>query len=88
MHDGFKHNRVHHSENKFARGRRHINGIESFWSLAKSCPAKQRGIRIGNFYHYLKESEWRWNHHRVNLYQILLKNLFPLVQLGRTLGFC
>jgi transposase-like protein len=34
--DGFKHHRVHHAENEFARGRRHLNGIESFWSFAKS----------------------------------------------------
>ena len=71
--DGFKHHRVHHSENEFARGRRHINGIESFWSFAKSRLAKQRGIRTGKFYHHLKESEWRWNHRRDNLYQHLLK---------------
>jgi transposase len=71
--DGFKHHRVHHSENEFARGRRHINGIESFWSFAKSRLAKQRGIRTGKFYPHLKESEWRWNHRRDNLYQLLLK---------------
>ena len=70
--DGFKHHRVHHSENEFARGRRHINGIESFWSFAKSRLAKQRGIRTGKFYPHLKESEWRWNHRRDNLYQRLL----------------
>ncbi len=57
--DGFKHHRVHHSENEFARGRRHLNGIESFWSFAKSRLAKQRGIRTGKFYHHLKESEWK-----------------------------
>jgi transposase len=71
--DGFKHYRVHHHENEFVRGRRHINGIESFWSFAKSRLAKQRGIRRGKFYVHLKESEWRWNHRRDNLYQLLLK---------------
>lgn len=71
--DGFKHHRVHHHENEFARGRRHINGIESFWSFAKSRLAKQRGIRTGKFHVHLKESEWRWNHRRDNLYQLLLK---------------
>lgn len=73
--DGFKHHRVHHSENEFARGRRHINGIESFWSFAKARLAKQRGIRTGKFYQHLKESEWRWNHRRDNLYQLLLKEI-------------
>jgi len=70
--DGFKHHRVHHHENEFARGRRHINGIESFWSFAKSRLAKQRGIRTGKFHVHLKESEWRWNHRRDNLYRLLL----------------
>jgi len=41
--DGFKHHRVHHHENEFARGKRHVNGIESFWSFTKSRLAK------GNF---------------------------------------
>ena len=30
-----KHFRVHHGENEFANGERHINGIEPFWSYAK-----------------------------------------------------
>ena len=47
--DGFKHHRVHHHENEFARGKRHINGIESFWSFAKTRLAKQRGVRADSF---------------------------------------
>ena len=46
---GFKHHRVYHSGNEFARGRRHINGIESFWSFVKVRLAKQRGICTANF---------------------------------------
>jgi transposase len=70
--DGFRHHRVHHSANEFARGRRHINGIESFWSYAKTRLAKQRGIRLAKVYEHLKETEWRWNHRRENLYKFLL----------------
>lgn len=33
--DGFRHHRVDHPENEFARGRRHLNGIESFWGYAR-----------------------------------------------------
>jgi hypothetical protein len=66
--------RVHHHENEFARGKRHINGIESFWSFAKTRLAKQRGVRADKFSHHLKESEWRWNHRLDNLYSLLLKN--------------
>src|SRR5690606_22558084 len=38
--EGYKHYRIHHHQNQFARGRRHINGIESFWSFAKLRLAK------------------------------------------------
>ena len=30
------HFRVHHGKNEFARGKTHINGIESFWGYAKT----------------------------------------------------
>jgi transposase-like protein len=72
--DGFKHDRVHPHENEFARGKRHINGIESFWGFAKTRLAKQRGVRPDKFPFHLKESEWRWNHRLDNLYSLLLKN--------------
>ena len=71
--DGFRHHRVHHSANEFARGRRHINGIESFWGYAKTRLARKRGIRLEKFHDHLKETEWRWNHRRENLYALLLK---------------
>lgn len=32
---GYDHKRIHHYENEFARGKNHVNGIESFWSFAK-----------------------------------------------------
>ena len=70
--DGFKHDRVHHHENELARGKRPINGIESFWGFCKTRLAKQRGIRTGKFPLHLKESEWRWNHRQDNLYRLLL----------------
>lgn len=73
--DGYKHYRVHHHANEFARGRRHINGIESFWSFAKLRLAKLRGIRIKNFLDHLKETEWRFNHRRQNLYSLILSNI-------------
>jgi transposase-like protein len=73
--EGYKHYRVHHSANEFARGRRHINGIESFWSYAKTRLARLRGIRSIAFFSHLKETEWRFNHRHDNLYQTLLKNL-------------
>lgn len=73
--DGYKHHRIHHHENEFARGKNHVNGIESFWSFTKLRLAKLRGIRAHYFFLHLKESEWRWNHRHDNLYLFLLKNL-------------
>ena len=73
--DGYKHYRIHHQKNEFARGRQHINGIESFWAYAKTRMVKLRGIRKTKFLLHLKETEWRWNHRRDNLYLILLQEL-------------
>ena len=72
---GYKHHRIHHHRNQFARGKNHVNGIESFWSFTKLRLAKLRGIRAQYFFLHLKESEWRWNHRHNNLYLLLLKNL-------------
>ncbi len=73
--DGYKHHRIHHHKNQFARGKNHVNGIESFWSFTKLRLAKLRGIRAQYFFLHLKESEWRSNHRRDNFASILSKNL-------------
>ena len=75
IYQGFQHYRIFHSKNEFARGKNHINGIESFWGFTKTRMQKLRGIRKDKFVIHLKESEWRWNHRRENIYKILLKNL-------------
>jgi transposase len=55
---GYKrHYRVKHSDNVFANGKAHINGIESFWGVAKTRLAKFRGLRKDKFYLHLKETE-------------------------------
>ena len=68
-----KHFRVEHRHSVFV-GRRgvHINGIESFWSTAKTRLAKRRGIRREYFWLHLKECEFRFNYRRENLYKVLL----------------
>ena len=68
-----KHHRVFHGANEFANGRKHINGIENFWGLAKARLAKFRGIHKSTFYLHLKECEFRFNHRHENLYRLLLK---------------
>ncbi len=79
--DGDKHHRIHHHKNEFARGKNHVNGIESFWSFTKLRLAKLHGLRPICFPLHLQESEWRFNHRQDNLYLLILKNLrlFPLV---------
>ena len=70
-----KHFRVHHGADEFAKGKNHINGIESFWSYAKRRLAKFHGVPCEMFYLHLKECEFRFNHRSDNLYAILLELL-------------
>jgi len=39
-----KHYRVQHGENEFVNKYCHINGIESFWTYAKTCLIRFRGM--------------------------------------------
>jgi len=75
-----KHLRINHSEDVFAIGDIHINGIESFWSSAKRRLHKFNGVPSKTFYLHLKECEYRFNHRSENFEQKLLKLLerFPL----------
>ena len=70
-----KHLRVNHSDDVFAVGNVHINGIESFWSYAKRRLQKFNGVPKRTFYLHLKECEYRFNHRNKNLEQKLLKLL-------------
>ena len=70
-----KHLRIQHGKSEFVRGKSHINGIESFWGYAKRRLSKFNGINGNTFYVQLKESEFRFNHRRGNLYAVLLKML-------------
>ena len=53
--NGYEHYRVFHSENEFARGKSHVNGIENFWSFAKRRIAKFNGCNSAAFVLLLKE---------------------------------
>lgn len=52
-------------------GRDHLNGIEGFWSYAKTWLYHYRGIRTDVFHLYLKEVEWRFNHRNEDLVPLL-----------------
>ena len=69
----YDHYRIYHSENEFARGKNHINGIESFWSWSKRRLTKFNGIHKKYFHLHLKECEWRFNHRHDDIYRILLR---------------
>jgi len=71
---GYDHYRIHHHENEFARGKNHVNGIESFWSFTKARLLKMKGVRKDKFVLHLKESEFRWNY-RKQMYKVMLKKL-------------
>jgi len=66
-----KHLTVNHT-NYFTQGRRHINGLEGFWSFAKERLLKYHGVSKSNFLLYLKELEFRYNNRHENLYHLLL----------------
>lgn len=70
-----KHYRVEHGSNEFANDKSHINGIESFWAYAKLRLSKMKGIRKEMFYLHLKETEFRFNHRRDNVYKLMLTML-------------
>ena len=63
--NGYDHYRVFHSHNEFARGKSHVNGIESFWSFAKRRLAKFNGLTDQKFFLHLKESEFRFNNRHI-----------------------
>jgi transposase-like protein len=70
-----KHYRVHHGKNEFARGKKHINGIESFWSYAKRRLRKFNGVQKEKFFLHLKETEFRFNYRNEKLYDKILEML-------------
>ncbi|QQR54108.1 IS1595 family transposase [bacterium] len=74
--NGYEHYRIFHSHNEFARGKNHVNGIESFWSFTKRRLAKFNGIPDAKFILHLKESEFRFNFRNDSLFDILLDVVF------------
>jgi len=71
-----KHYRVEHGNGEFSKGDgNHINGIESFWAYAKHRLAKFKGISSDTFEFHLRETEFRFNNRKFDLYKVLLKLL-------------
>jgi len=72
--DGFKHYRINHGQS-FAHKRNHINGIENFWSYAKTKLKRYYGINRARFYFYLKEMEFRFNHRRQRDLPLIMRKI-------------
>ena len=66
---------VFHSKDESARGKAHVNVIESFWYFTKRRLARFNGLSDKTFYLHLKESEFRFNNPYNDIYVILLKSL-------------
>jgi transposase len=79
---GYNHYRIYHDKDEFARGKNHINGIESFWAYAKHRLSKFKGFKKNLFYLHLKETEWRFNNRHLTIDQRIktLKTLLKKYQ--------
>jgi transposase len=62
MSNGFHHRRIYHQE-EFARGKNHINDIESLRGYAKSRRKTYHGGFKHTFKRLIGEMEFRFNHH-------------------------
>ena len=70
-----KHYTLNHGKTFVRKGRKrsvHINGIEGFWSFAKHGLYNYRGVSRSMFPLYLKEMEYRYNHRKENLLNLLI----------------
>jgi transposase-like protein len=56
---------------EYVRDNSHINGIEGFWSYAKTWLYHYRGVPKQYFHLYLKEVEFRFNHRQENVFRVL-----------------
>lgn len=52
-----------------------MSSVDSFWSFAKRRMVQFNGIHKHTFYLHLKETEFRFNNRRDNIYRVLLKML-------------
>lgn len=70
-----KHEKIDHSKT-LVEYNKHINGIEGFWSYAKERFMKFHGIGKHNYYWYLKEMEFRFNHRNDDVFKLLVQLMF------------
>ena len=66
-----KHQVVAHVSEEYVRDNSHINGIEGFWSYAKTWLYHYRSVPKQYFHLYLKEIEFRFNHRQEDVFRVL-----------------
>jgi transposase len=76
-----KHQIVAHGREEYVReDTTHINGIEGFWSYAKTWLYHYRGVPKQYLQFYLKEIEFRFNNRDRDLFPVVSKMMVNLVQ--------
>lgn len=75
---GYRHLRLDHARH-FARGKVHINGLEGFWSYAKTKFIKHHGVSPEKFPLYLYEWQFRYNHRTDDLFELFLTKSLHLL---------
>jgi len=68
---GYRHLRLDHAR-QFSRGKVHVNGLEGFWAYAKGKLLKHHGVSPRRFPLYLYEMQYRYNHRREDLFDLLV----------------
>ena len=68
-----KHQVVSHGREEHVREDSHINGIEGFWSYAKTWLYHYRGVPKQYFHLYLKEIEFRFNNRNSDIFYEISK---------------
>ena len=69
-----KHQIISHAREEYVReDTTHINGIEGFWSYAKTWLYHYRGVPKRYFHLYLKEIDFRFNYRNEDIFKILTK---------------
>jgi transposase len=71
---GYRHLNVDHGKS-FTRGRVHINGLEGFWSYAKTRLIKHHGVSPQRFPLYLYKMQFRYNNRKKDLFDLILDTL-------------
>jgi len=74
-----KHKVVAHGREEYVREDSHINGLEGFWSYAKTWLYHYRGVPKQYFHLYLKEIEFRFNNRNKNIFHMLANILVKTV---------